>query len=225
MSQELQTQVSAGVPMEFSASEVKRQVHLIQEVMRDVMKKDEHFGIIPGCKKPSLYKPGAEKLSFVFRLAPEFRVERNDLQRMLDQARQMARTGARDAAREMLQRLQEMLENMRAQAQQQPGEGGEQGGEGQQMLQSLQEMMQRQQNLADRNFRRSQQNRPGQGRPGQPNMGGRQPGQFYGVHSIATDSKGNLYTTETYEGKRLQKFVYKGMGMVAPSQGTVWPSR
>jgi DNA-binding beta-propeller fold protein YncE len=27
--------------------------------------------------------------------------------------------------------------------------------------------------------------------------GGRQPGQFYGVHSIAIDSKGNLYTTET----------------------------
>ena len=40
--------------------------------------------------------------------------------------------------------------------------------------------------------------------------GGRQPGQFYGVHSIATDSKGNLYTTETYEGKRLQKFVLQG---------------
>jgi len=33
--------------------------------------------------------------------------------------------------------------------------------------------------------------------------GGRQPGQFYAVHSIATDSKGNLYTTETYEGKRV----------------------
>ena len=44
--------------------------------------------------------------------------------------------------------------------------------------------------------------------------GGRQPGQFYGVHSIATDSKGNLYTTETYEGKRVQKFVYKGIGAV-----------
>ncbi|HEY1912244.1 MAG TPA: hypothetical protein VGG73_15070, partial [Vicinamibacterales bacterium] len=28
--------------------------------------------------------------------------------------------------------------------------------------------------------------------------GGRQPGQFYAVHSIATDSKGNVYTTETY---------------------------
>jgi len=50
--------------------------------------------------------------------------------------------------------------------------------------------------------------------------GGRQPGQFYGVHSIATDSKGNVYTTETWEGKRLQKFVYKGIGNVmAANQG------
>jgi hypothetical protein len=55
--------------------------------------------------------------------------------------------------------------------------------------------------------------------------GGRQPGQFYAVHSIATDSKGNLYTTETYEGKRLQKFVYKGLANVSkPNQGTVWPT-
>ena len=53
--------------------------------------------------------------------------------------------------------------------------------------------------------------------------GGRQPGQFFGVHSIAIDSKGNLYTTETYEGKRIQKFVYKGMGQVPAEQGVVWP--
>ena len=54
--------------------------------------------------------------------------------------------------------------------------------------------------------------------------GGRQPGQFFGVHSIATDSKGNIYTTETYEGKRLQKFVYKGLGPVTkPDQGAPWP--
>ena len=42
--------------------------------------------------------------------------------------------------------------------------------------------------------------------------GGRWPGHFYGVGSVAVDSKGNLYTGETYEGKRLQKFVYKGSG-------------
>ena len=29
--------------------------------------------------------------------------------------------------------------------------------------------------------------------------GGRQPGQFFAVHSIATDSQGNIYTKETYE--------------------------
>jgi hypothetical protein len=32
---------------------------------------------------------------------------------------------------------------------------------------------------------------------------GRQPGQVHGVHNIATDSQGNLYTTETSEGTRL----------------------
>jgi DNA-binding beta-propeller fold protein YncE len=54
--------------------------------------------------------------------------------------------------------------------------------------------------------------------------GGRQPGEFFGVHSIATDSKGNIYTTETYEGRRLQKFTYKGIGTATKmDQGVVWP--
>jgi DNA-binding beta-propeller fold protein YncE len=56
--------------------------------------------------------------------------------------------------------------------------------------------------------------------------GGRQPGQWFAVHSIATDSKGNIYTTETYEGKRLQKFVYQGIGRVTRRhQGVVWPTK
>lgn len=56
--------------------------------------------------------------------------------------------------------------------------------------------------------------------------GGRQPGQFFAVHSIATDSEGNIFTTETYEGKRLQKFTFRGMGTVtAEDQGVVWPNR
>jgi hypothetical protein len=54
--------------------------------------------------------------------------------------------------------------------------------------------------------------------------GGRQPGQWFAVHSIATDSKGNIFTTETYEGKRIQKFAYKGIGQVTrANQGVVWP--
>jgi DNA-binding beta-propeller fold protein YncE len=53
--------------------------------------------------------------------------------------------------------------------------------------------------------------------------GGRQPGQFFGVHSITTDSKGNIFTTETYEGRRVQKFVLKGITQVPKDQGVVWP--
>ena len=45
-------------------------------------------------------------------------------------------------------------------------------------------------------------------------QGGRYPGQFYSVHNVSLDSKGNVYTVETYEGKRLQKFNYKGIGAV-----------
>jgi DNA-binding beta-propeller fold protein YncE len=55
--------------------------------------------------------------------------------------------------------------------------------------------------------------------------GGRQPGQWFAVHSIAIDSKGNLYTTETYQGRRLQKFVYKGVQKVPRDQGTPWPGK
>ena len=54
--------------------------------------------------------------------------------------------------------------------------------------------------------------------------GGRQPGLFYAVHSIATDSKGDIFTTETYRGQRVQKFVYKGVQPVTKTdQGVTWP--
>ncbi len=55
--------------------------------------------------------------------------------------------------------------------------------------------------------------------------GGRQPGLFFAVHSIAVDSDGNIYTTETYEGKRIQKFRYVGMGPVTQeNMGPAWPA-
>jgi hypothetical protein len=39
---------------------------------------------------------------------------------------------------------------------------------------------------------------------------GRYAGQFHHVHSIAVDSKGNIYAAET-QGKRFQKFLFKGV--------------
>lgn len=53
--------------------------------------------------------------------------------------------------------------------------------------------------------------------------GGRYPGQFLAVSGVATDSKGNLYTIEADQGKRLQRFVFKGVGAVAKDQGVLWP--
>lgn len=55
--------------------------------------------------------------------------------------------------------------------------------------------------------------------------GGRQPGLFFGTHSIVTDSEGNIYTTETYEGKRAQKFLFQGLKPLSDHRiGAPWPS-
>ena len=53
--------------------------------------------------------------------------------------------------------------------------------------------------------------------------GGRAPGQFFGCHNLATDSKGNLYVTETYTGARVQRFLFKGVGPVEQDHGVAWP--
>lgn len=52
-----------------TAADVRQHVNLIQQVMQGVMKKDTHYGVIPGCKQPSLYKAGAEVLLTTFRIA------------------------------------------------------------------------------------------------------------------------------------------------------------
>ena len=64
-----------------SANDVRAQVALIQQVMRDVMKPDTHYGVIPGTDKPTLYKAGGEKLCATFRLGAEYDIvdkERED---------------------------------------------------------------------------------------------------------------------------------------------------
>jgi hypothetical protein len=67
------------VPMEegrmLTVEEVKREVDMIQRLMSSLMKEGEHYGKIPGCgDKPTLLKPGAEKLGFTFRMRPEFEI-------------------------------------------------------------------------------------------------------------------------------------------------------
>lgn len=58
------------IPMTVSA--LTRQVELIGQVQREVMKADRHYGRIPGTPKPTLLKPGAELLCLTFRLCPDY---------------------------------------------------------------------------------------------------------------------------------------------------------
>ncbi len=75
-----EVQVYEGVPPPMDLSAVKAQVNLIQNIMREVMHLNEHYGVIPGTSgKPSLLKPGAEKIIMTFRLVPDPDVEVIDL--------------------------------------------------------------------------------------------------------------------------------------------------
>lgn len=59
-----------------TAAEIKADVQLIQQVLKAVMQKDVHYGVVPGTgMKPSLLKPGAEKIMATFRLNGEPHVE------------------------------------------------------------------------------------------------------------------------------------------------------
>jgi uncharacterized protein (TIGR02302 family) len=99
-------------------------------------------------------------------LDPSRMLNAQDLQNMLNRARELARTGSRDAARDMLSQLQEMLENLRMAR---PGEM--RGGQGQAMRQ-MQEMMRRQQQLLDKSFRQSRQGQQQRGQTGQNGQNG-----------------------------------------------------
>lgn len=114
---------------------------------------------------------------------PNQMLRRDDLMKMLEQMRDMAKTGARDAARQMLSQLQQMMENLRMGMQQQQMSPQQQAL--QEMMRQLNELSQQQQQLMDQTFREGQRQRaqrPGQQsqrgqRPGQQGQRGQQPGQ------------------------------------------------
>lgn len=77
------SELAVAEPAETSLScdDMMAQVRHIQQILKNVMKKGTHYGTIPGCgDKPTLLKPGAEKLCFTFRMSPTYPViERTDL--------------------------------------------------------------------------------------------------------------------------------------------------
>lgn len=75
MSHELQVAQPGEGAWALSADQIKAQVGLIQRVMKAVMKPETHYGVIPGTKKPTLYKAGSEVLLTTFRIAVELEVD------------------------------------------------------------------------------------------------------------------------------------------------------
>ena len=78
-------------------------------------------------------------------------LSRDDLQALVDQAQDMAMTGATDAAQEMLDELQRLLESLRAQSQLPSQEG-----EGESLLRELEQIMSDQNELLQETFDRAQ---------------------------------------------------------------------
>ena len=61
-----------ALPAERTVEELVAQASKIKAAMEQAMEVGHHYGIIPGAKKPSLWKPGAEKLTLLFRLDPQY---------------------------------------------------------------------------------------------------------------------------------------------------------
>jgi len=66
----------------YSVNEIKTQIDMLHKIYTQIMQKDKHYGIIPGCgDKPTLLKAGAEKIAFAFHLVPSYTITKTDLPR------------------------------------------------------------------------------------------------------------------------------------------------
>jgi uncharacterized protein (TIGR02302 family) len=101
------------------------------------------------------------------------KLSQRDLNQMLQDAKRMAQSGAKDSAREMLEQLQRMMENLQAGV---PPMMSPQGQQGQQLANDLARLMQRQQELLQQSFDAQRGQQPGQ----QDGMGEGEMGQQEG---------------------------------------------
>lgn len=64
----------------YPVAQIKQQLAAINELMKSVMREGVHYGKIPGTDKNMLYKPGAEKISLMFRLiVSKIEIDKDDL--------------------------------------------------------------------------------------------------------------------------------------------------
>lgn len=93
-----------------------------------------------------------------------------DLDRMMDRIEDLAKSGNRDAAQEMLSQLQDMMNNLQAGRQPQQGQQGQQNSEMREQMDKLGELLRQQQELMNETFRQNQRQQ-GQNGEGQDPFG------------------------------------------------------
>lgn len=122
-------------------------------------------------------------------------METMDLQDMVNQARELAKTGAMDAAKRMLSQLNRMLDSLKNGTPQRQRQNQEMA-KMREMMNKLRELSQRQQKLMDETFRQSQNNQnnsqnrsPMPQRPGQSMRPGQMPNQNQGQQQGQQDAQ------------------------------------
>lgn len=100
-------------------------------------------------------------------------LRQQDLERMMDQIENLARSGNRDAAQQMLSELQRMMNNLQA-GRPQRGQQSQENSEARKQIDKLGEILRDQQKLMDQTFRLDQQLRDRMQR-GEPDMGENDP--------------------------------------------------
>ncbi len=144
LQQELQEALAEGAPDE----EIERLMNELQEAMDQFM-----TALAEKLKRDMEQQAGRPRQR---QFDPNMmEVHREDLQKLLDRARDLARGGAREAARDLLAQLQEMLENLQAMPFQQPTDPAM--AEALKMLEDMDGLARRQQQLLDQTFRHSQE--------------------------------------------------------------------
>jgi len=147
-------------------------------------------------------------------------LRQSDLDRMLDQIENLAKSGSRDQAQQLLSQLQDMMNNLQMGQNQQGQQGGQQS-EMRQQMDKLGQMLRRQQELMNETFRLDQMQRGQQGQQGQQGEQGQgqqgqgqmSPEEFAGAMRQLQEGQGQLQS-------QLEELMrgLEGMG-IQPGEG------
>jgi uncharacterized protein (TIGR02302 family) len=147
-------------------------------------------------------------------------LSQRDLQNMLDRLENLARSGSRDAAQQLLSELEQMMENLQMAS---PGQGDDDD-DMMSQLDELGDMIRKQQELRDRTFRQGQEQRRRNGQPGeqgQNRQGQNQQGQNQQGQNRQDQGLGDLRQNQQALRDRLNKLLddLKNRGLGQNQQG------